>query len=241
MKIPVFNFREPVPDKKKKGNKIIVLATQKGGVGKSTVGIFVANHFTDKGIPIHVIDADPQHSIVYKHKEDMKEHPDIKPLYSVYPFDDLDNEEKTMALIADMRKQDNDFIIDTPGNLSLQGMIPLILEADYIIAPFQYEDTCLESLSDFINLNIKVSNNAGREKPTKMIFVPNLHQKTWGTKVEVEKAKAYERSLNGIGIVSPKIPASPELRRHSTLYTTIAQRNLTSPCTNFIHSTIYKD
>lgn len=241
MSIPQFNFRKPVPVKKKKGNRIILFSNQKGGVGKSTNCIMFSNYLTDKGISLSVIDADLQHSIVFKHREDMKNHPDMKPLYSVYPFNDLDSEEKTLALIEDMRKQDYDFIIDTPGNLNLQGMMPLIAEADFIVAPFQYEEKCMESLNEFINLNVRVSNNAGRDKMTPMIFLPNMHQKTWGRKEELELIKEYERALSSIGLVVDKIPASPEMRRDSTLYTTELQRAITAPSYNTMHSFMYNN
>lgn len=240
MSIPFFNYRKPKPVEKKKG-KIILMATQKGGTGKSTNGILFANYLTDKGIQLLLIDADPQHSIKFKHEEEMKRHPDLKPLYTIYPFEDLDSEDKTLELIADIRKKELTVIIDTPGNLSLQGMIPLILEADIIIAPFQYEETCLESLTEFVNLNVMASNNAGREKMTPMIFLPNMHNKTWGRKDELEVNKEYARSLSYIGKVAPFVPSSPEMRRNSTLYTTDTQRTLTAPCYNFMYSIIYYD
>lgn len=240
MSIPLFSYRKPKPVETKKG-KIILMATQKGGTGKSTNGILFANYLTDKGIQLLLIDADPQHSIKFKHEEEMKRHPDLKPLYTVYPFEDLDNEDKTLEMVAEIRKKGITAIIDTPRNLSLQGMIPLILEADIIIAPFQYEETCLESLTDFVNLNVMASNNAGRTSMTPMIFLPNMHNKTWGRKDELEVNKSYARNLSYIGKVTPVVPSSPEMRRNSTLYTTDPQRTLTAPCYDYIYSIIYND
>lgn len=241
MNIPFFDYRKPKPVEKKKGNKIILMANQKGGVGKSTNGILFANYLIDKGIRLAMVDADPQQSIKEKHDEDMKAYPNYSELYPVRTFLDLDSEEATTKFLADLRKEDFDIIIDSPGNLSLQGMIPLILGVDVIISPFQYEETCLASLSAFINLNIQICGNAGRERITPMIFLPNMHNKTWGRKDELENDKKIEEALWSIGLVAPKVPSSPEIRRYTSLFTTVKQREQTAPCYDFLHANIYKD
>lgn len=240
MSIPFFDFRnKPKAVEKKQGNKIIVMANQKGGVGKSTNGIMFANYLTDMGVQIAMIDADPQLSIMTKHEEDVRKNPDMPVLYPVKAFKDLDDEPKTLELVKKMRSKENDFIIDTPGNLSLQGMVPLILEADVIISPLQYEETCMESLNAFINLVVDVCNSVGRETLTPMIFIPNMHNKNWGTKEEIENQKLMEENLRIIGKVSPKVPSSPEIRRYSSLYTTPKQRELTGDCYGFLLENIY--
>lgn len=239
MSIPIFNFRKPKPEKK--GNKLILFANQKGGVGKSTNCVMFGNYLVDIGIQLSMIDADSQFSIKKKHDQDMEQFPNLPEKYHVYPFDELDSEEATKQLLKEMRQEEFDFIIDSPGSLSKQGMVQLLLGVDAIIVPFQYEKTCLNSMNTFINLNVDICNSVGRDKLTPMYFVPNMYHKNWGRKDELDDDKVVEAKLNTIGTVTPKVPSTAEIRRYNTLFTTQQQRELTSPCYDFLYERIYKE
>lgn len=60
MSIATFNFNKP----KKKGNKIIAFANQKGGVGKTTNCVMFSDYLAELGLRFVLFDTDPQQSIV---------------------------------------------------------------------------------------------------------------------------------------------------------------------------------
>lgn len=241
MSIPIFNCRK-AKQRKRKGNTITLFANQKGGVGKSTTCVMYADYLTRvKGIKLVLIDADPQHSVLNKYKKDLEENPNIKPSYYVDPFDDLDDEKATEELLEDMRKQDYDFIIDSPGNMSMQGLMKLILGVDVIVIPFVYEKTCVFSTDAFINLNCDLAADAGREKPTPMLFLPNMYNMRWGNSQERAYDRATKENYEKIGKVCPKIPSSVIIRRYSSLYLSDEQKDLVGPCYEFMWNRIYNE
>lgn len=133
MNIPFFNIGKTTP---KKRNKIIVAANQKGGCGKTTISVLLADQLVLKHhCRLVMLDGDPQRSIVKKHEQDRERWPQLQPLYQVVPCTQLSSERETLNLIRAMRNEDFDFIIDTPGSLTLQGLLPLVFEADAVIVP----------------------------------------------------------------------------------------------------------
>ena len=148
MSIPFFSIgKNPMK------NKIIVFANQKGGCGKTTTCVMFADQLVQKyQHRLVMLDADPQRSIVKKQEQDLERWPLLKPLYQVVPCTQLNSERDTRDLIRAMRAEDFDFVIDTPGSLTLQGLLPLVFEADAVIVPIQLEKTSINSTTSFIEM-----------------------------------------------------------------------------------------
>lgn len=238
MSISHFIRRRSKP--RKKGNTLTLFGNQKGGVGKSTTCIMFANYLTQvKGISLVIIDADPQHSIYKKWEQDLKDNPNAEPLYEVMKFDELDNEQATLDLINDMREQDFDFLIDTPGNMSAPGMIHLVHSVDAIVTPIQYEKTCARSTNGFIDFTLDICEKVKNGTRTLMLFLPNMFNKNWGKKDELAYDKETEDYYNKVGFVLPKIIASPEIRRYSSLGLNKKQRDIVGPCFEKAWTLIY--
>lgn len=238
MSIPIFNGFKPKQDKKR--NKVIVLANQKGGVGKTTNSVLLADTLVlHHGKQLVVIDADPQHSILKKHDQDRDKWPALQPIYQVVPFDALNSESDTMDLIRAMRDKEYDFIIDTPGNLNLQGMLSLLFEADAVITPMQLEKTCINSTNSFINSIAMIAREGGKEM-IPLYFLPNQFNKGWGRKDELAQRQQDLDEYANIGTVLPKIPNAPEIQRYSTLFLTDRQRAITAPAFDSLIKQIYQ-
>lgn len=231
MDIPVFTRSKNKQEPKQRLNFITMFANQKGGVGKSTLCLSYATYLTEvKGIRLVVIDADPQHSTYRKWKQDCDDHPNAKPLYNVVTFDDLDNEQETIDFIKDLRKQDYSFIIDTPGNMGLAGLIHLAHAVDVIATPVQYEKLCARSTNAFINFVLDLCDKVSPNELKKIAFIPNMHQKRWGNKEESIFVKQTEEDYSNIGLLLPRIPLSPEMRRLSIYGLTNKQKEIVGPC-----------
>ena len=237
MNIPFFNIGKAP---RKSGNKIIAFVNQKGGCGKTTSCVLFAGHLVlnHKGRLV-VLDADPQRSIVKKHEQDRERYPDLQPLYQVVPCSQLSSEQATLDLIRAMRREDFDFIIDTPGSLSLQGMLPLIFESDAIITPIQLEKTCVNSTNAFIDMIAKVARENGRDAMPPIYFLPNQFNRKWGRKDELAEQQEFLDHYGKIGTVLPKIPNSSEIQRYSTLFVTDKQHEIIDKSFDFLYDCIY--
>jgi chromosome partitioning protein len=133
-------------------------------------------------------------------------------------------------------------MFDSPGNIYLQGMVPLLGYSDVIICPFQYEFNCLESTLMFLNVigKIWLAYMKGRKKP-KLIFVPNLVMKSRGTAAEIESWKKTDAALvQAGGIVTPPIYNRADLSRYNTFGNTKQQAEIVRPAFDMIYNELTK-
>ncbi len=86
--------------------KVITVATSKGGAGKSTLVRNIACHCMQSGFKVAVIDADPQGSIIKRHKSDGP----LKDLYVI-----AEPEENVSSVIEELREKYYPIIVDTGG------------------------------------------------------------------------------------------------------------------------------
>jgi chromosome partitioning protein len=235
MSIPFFSIgKNPMK------NKIIVFANQKGGCGKTTTCVMFVDQLVQKyQHRLVMLDADPQRSIVKKQEQDLERWPLLKPLYQVVPCTQLNSERDTRDLIRAMRAEDFDFVIDTPGSLTLQGLLPLVFEADAVIVPIQLEKTSINSTTSFIEMCAMVAKENGGYKLPNFYFLPNQFNKKWGRKDEIDEQQGFLDNFAKLGTVLPKIPNSAEIQRYSTLYLTEKQHEIIDKPYDILHDCIY--
>ena len=137
---------------------VIVFGNQKGGVGKTTLCTLFANYLASIGKRTLVIDCDNQQTISEKRKADERKYTDTKFKYNVQPFN-IANEENVQNLMRNLKEMDGVVLIDAPGNLAQQGLIPIFSQADYVVCPFQYESTSVNSTATFILFLAKLKGN----------------------------------------------------------------------------------
>lgn len=172
-KLATISFRS------RRRNRVIVFANQKGGAGKSTFAIHYSNYCRyHRNTEVVVIDADPQMSIAKIHDKDMKEIPDRKELYQVFRFDKLHDRTETKYLIEDARDMGCYIIIDTPGNLSMEGQRVLMTMCDAMVIPYTYDEATTLSTFDTISCIKKFDQLEGRDKSMDMYFVQNRFSKS---------------------------------------------------------------
>ena len=183
---------------------VIIFGNQKGGAGKSTLAMLYANHqaMVEKQ-NVTVLDLDFQRSLFSRWEEDKAyENPE---LYEV-----LDLSLEDFPIIMDELEADPDqkIIIDLPGKIDDDALIPVIKNADVIVVPFHYDKmtyqaTLLFTLfckSDEINPNVK------------MVFVPNKTKSS----VKYELKKGVNDELSNYGLVTKEIPDRVAFQRLTT-------------------------
>lgn len=218
-----------------KENLLMVWANQKGGAGKSTLCIAFADLWVKMtGRDVVVIDADPQRTLYKVHMKDIEENPGIDPLYHVYPFGDIDDADKTVGMMNKARLQNCDIIFDAPGNLSSNGIAPLLMKADCIFCPTGYDNKTSMSTIDFSNFITASAKELGLSHPPRIFYIINRFIKSWGTKKELEARKTYDEYLSALGLLTPRVPSCAKLQRTSTFYITPKQEEAVKPCFSFI-------
>ena len=226
--------------------KIVVFANQKGGVGKSTLAILYANHLTGSDDPdgkgVLVVDTDVQRSILAQRRDDMEQWGEDGMKYAVeyFKLTTMDEAEK-MILDAKNKLEDTIVLVDVPGNITDDYIAPLLIYADYIICPYQYENKVLESTTTFI----KVLESLRMKFPNKMvgqtIFVPNKIDSREGTKADLEVQKKVDDIMSKYGIVTRKVPSRVDFTRINTYINTPKQEQLVIPCFSDMDKHILSD
>ena len=128
---------------------VITFGNQKGGVGKTTLCTLFASYLAEKGKNTLVVDCDNQQTISEKRSMDVKKYPESKVPYMVQAFD-IGKMENVNNLMNKIKEMKGVVLIDSPGNLTQQGLIPIFVKSDYVVCPFQYEPTSINSTVTFI-------------------------------------------------------------------------------------------
>ena len=69
----------------------------------------------------------------------------------------IKNPESTHVIMQNLRTLPRTTIIDTPGSLTQEGMLQLLINADYIICPYHYDLNTIDSTRAFLLYNEKSS------------------------------------------------------------------------------------
>ena len=216
---------------------IITFANQKGGVGKTTLCTMFANYLVAKGKRTIVIDCDGQQTIFEKRKADHKKYKDLKEPYKVQAFSIADPE-NVRNLMQNLRQMKGTVLIDAPGNLAQQGLIPLFVQSDFVVCPYQYETTSINSTVTFLGFILQLKKRV-QSMATEILFVVNRHDKRYGTEREKKLWAETDAQWSNYGKVMPKIEQRVEMQRYNTVELTVSQEEIVTPCFDSIYNVIY--
>lgn len=166
---------------------IVTFANQKGGVGKTTLCVTFANYLVTKGVRAVVIDCDFQHSILKCRKADIKKYGEEAVPYDVLAYEANDKQ----AMTALMEKLHNDpsidvVLMDSPGSLKAEGLIPMFVNSDIIVVPFHYDLVTVPSTASFLLFIDRLRKAVGGRMKARLFIVPNLHDGRVGKRSELE-------------------------------------------------------
>jgi chromosome partitioning protein len=200
---------------------VIIIGNQKGGAGKSTLTLLLANYLTlARQRPVTVIDMDYQQSLAQKF-ERAKVLENLEP-YAVHAMA-LDQFPKKKQEMKDHPQVL--FLIDLPGKLDDDGLIEVFKAADLAICPFSYDEFSFES-TVFFSLVLK------RIKPgITIIFVPNRIK----ANVKYEILTDVNEQLLILGEVTAAIPDRIDFQRANTYQTPDAVSPILLPVFDHIY------
>lgn len=197
----------------KEQNRIIVYANQKGGVGKSTLCTMFANYLATQGEPVAVIDADLQQTIFEQRQSELSAASSEDVPWDVVSVDTtvFSNVEEAMKMATTFP---GTILVDAPGNISDDNLLPIYTTADYIIIPITYHPNVVNSTKKFAGImeRIRESFNAS----FKMWFVPNMIDDRKKHNLEELKHNAW-LALHQHGEILTRINSRVWLERTSTL------------------------
>lgn len=211
---------------------IVTFANQKGGVGKTTLCMLFANYLVKKNYNVLVLDVDRQRSIIAQRKSDASAFTDQDEEYNIEECD-IENVENARMMIEQAKKIDGIILLDTPGNVTEDGLIPIFQNSDVIICPYQYERRCLESTGVFIQVIEKLKSMFSDMKPT-LFYVPNSIDTRIGTKDEIELWTETDKIFRKFGHVTPRVAYKSSLMRANTYSLSVAQEEEVKQCFDFI-------
>lgn len=212
-------------------NRKVVFANQKGGVGKSTLCMLFANYLSAKGKDVCVIDTDLQKTIHMQRVKDAEEYEGEEP-YTVQDFD-VDDPEVMEQLMESAADVEGYVLFDTPGNVSEDGLVPMFLESDYIVCPFEYETKTLDSTGTFIQV-INTLKAANADMHAEVFFVPNRIDARVGTQDELKMWEETDTIFNNLGRVTPPVYNRVTLKRINTYELKPKQREAVQKAFDFM-------
>lgn len=197
---------------------IVTFANQKGGVGKTTLCVLFAHYLVTKGLRVHVVDCDPQRSIVRRRSADIERYGGDNIPFDVSKGKTGTREELGELLTSIFSDREYDItLLDTPGNVITSLSQYLISNAHMLVVPFHYDKTTLSSTSTFIICLDHLKRNLGEKMKARLYLVPNLHDSRVGTRKELQLWDEARETYSRYGTVTPKIPRVADMERFSTV------------------------
>lgn len=216
---------------------IICFANQKGGVGKSTLATLYANHLAEEGKNVIIFETDIQRSILSQRNDDLNLWGEGEEKYDIRFFN-LKNEADSTELMQKAHEileamPDATIILDVPGNITEDYLVPIFVHSDYLAVPFFYEKITLNSTSVFIKV-IGALKDKYKEMNTKMVFIPNMVKKNAGTKEELGIFANCDKVFMQFGELAPRLYDRMEFKRMNTIQNTPKQREESEKCFGFL-------
>jgi chromosome partitioning protein len=203
----------------------IVFGNQKGGVGKSTLCVLMANYLTlEKKKEVLVFDMDMQKSISERRPADKAS------TNSPMPYEIVAMEmEDYPKFSEDLKSLGEVFaLIDLAGSIHNDHIIPIIQEADYVLCPFDYEQTVFASTLTFAKIVKYLS------PKTSLFFIPNRIKAS----INYDLQATVDTELKKFGTITKPITDRVTLKRINTFSINEEQKKVLEEVFGFLYSNI---
>ena len=217
---------------------IVTFANQKGGVGKTTLCVTFANYLVTKGVRVVVIDF--RHSIMKCRKSDIRKYGEQEMPYEVWAYEANDKAMMTSL----MEKLHNDpeidvVLMDSPGSLKAEGLIPMFVNSDIIIVPFHYDLVTVPSTASFLMFVDRLKKAVGERMKARLFTIPNLNDGRIGKRSELLIWDNARDTFSNYGYVTAKIPKRADMERFSTMAALDMQAAIVTPVFDKVYQSIF--
>lgn len=219
---------------------VVTFSNRKGGVGKSSLCVALANYWANMGLSVCLIDVDPQQSIFYARCEDLKMYKEI-PKYDILKFDLMNNVEKFPEYLRFQKKSGCHILFDVPGGVENEIFMHVVLLSDFVIVPFQYESYSLDTTGRY-GRALQMLKEAFPEYHRTVIYVPNMVDTRIGRASDRKAWDKWDERIESVGgIKSPRIPLRACIQRRNTLFLTPNEEVCLSPCFEFLTKMVFPE
>lgn len=181
---------------------VIIFGNQKGGVGKTSLATLFANYLSlVKNKKVLVIDMDAQRTIYSRYIEEKN-----LANQELYEVVELDIEKYPLIESSLLKDKDQIVIIDLPGRLDDENLIPIIQSAKNFIVPFHYDKNTFHSTVTFCTVAKHLNPNSN------MLLIPNRIKNT----VRYEIQEQVDSELGKFGKIVSKISDTVGIQRVTT-------------------------
>jgi len=206
---------------------VILIGNQKGGAGKSTITLLLANYLSEvQQQKVTVLDMDYQQSVSSKFEK-------AKILDNEAPYEVIPADLKHFPILLNvLTKNPHEIIlIDLPGKMDDDGLIPVIVSGELILSPFNYDEFSVDSTLLFAMVASKINNQAP------IVFIPNRIKSTvrYNTRDEVDTV------LQKFGTVTLGLSDRIDFQRVDTLHTPAILLPLVLPLFDQLYASFIKN
>jgi len=187
---------------------ITIIGNQKGGVGKSTLAVLAANYITiARQSEATIIDMDYQQSIAQKFDK-------AKILENDEPYEVIPATLDSFPILSNVLNQNSKhaILVDLPGKLDDDGLLPVFESADLVICPFAYDEFTYQSTVLFTVVLKKVN------PKVEVVFVPNRIKANARFDIMTE----VNEQLQKLGKITVPIPDRVDFQRITTFHTPVS-------------------
>lgn len=219
---------------------IVTFANQKGGVGKTTLCVTFANYLVMQGVRVVILDCDFQHSIVNCRKADIRKYGEEHTPYDVIPFK-TDSRDKMTEM---MEKMHNDpsidvILMDAPGSLQAEGLVPMFVNTDIIVVPFHYDLVTAPSTAAFLMFIDRLRKAVEGRMKAKLYIIPNQHDGRVGKRSELIVWENARETFARYGTVTSRLPKRADMERFSTMAALDRQIEIVRPVFEQLYLNIF--
>ena len=127
--------------------KVISLANQKGGSGKTTLCVNLSVLWSNSEYKIAIIDADKQRSLTNWYDSRKKYYGDNDTGISIFKYNAVDHSE----MLKDLKKNFDIILIDSPPSISMDS-ITIVRNSNYVVVPVQPSPLDILATIPFLDL-----------------------------------------------------------------------------------------
>ena len=188
-----------------------------------------ANYLVTKGVRVVVVDCDFQHSILKCRKADIKKYGEDTVPYDVLACEANDKQAMTVLMEKLLGDPSIDVaLMDSPGSLKAEGLIPMFVNSDIIAVPFHYDLVTVPSTASFLLFIDRLRKAVGGRMKARLF-------------IELELWENTKKTFANYGQVTDRIPKRADMERFSTVAELDMQAAIVSPVFDRIYAGIFGD
>lgn len=193
-----------------------------------------------KGVRVVIIDCDFQHSILKCRKADLKKYGEELVPYEIWAYEP--DSKETMTSLIEKLHNDPELdvvLMDSPGSLHAEGLVPMFVNSDIIVVPFHYDLVTIPSTASFLLFLDRLRQVVGEGMNAQLFIIPNLNDNRVGKRSELILWDNTRETFSNYGYVTGKIPRRADMERFSTLAALDMQHQYVSSVYDKIYFSIF--